>query len=301
MKTFWRSLLIALKISLVIVLVVSILGIGVLSWYFYDTTFAAAPSDNALFRFIETMVPQRQSQQTQLEIPTMPTEPPTEPPTTEPPTTLPPEPEHVVSRATIGTVGDLLMHKPVFESCRQSDGSYNFESIFRYVRSTITGLDYAIANLETTFGGDNYVYQGNPAFNCPDALADSVVEAGFDMLLTANNHAGDTLGPGIQRTVEHVRRSGLEALGTQLNGDEPKFSIVEVNGIRIGMVCYTWSYSGNGSTFSLNGLSPVKDEGQVNYFVNANPDKLYNEAEEIMPSSEPKTRQPMVSSSRLRT
>ena len=187
----------------------------------------------------------------------------------------------MVSRATIGTVGDLLMHKPVFDSCYQSDGTYNFESIFRYIKDDISSLDYAIANLETTFGGDNYKYQGNPAFNCPDSLADGVVEAGFDMLLTANNHAGDTLGPGIIRTVEHVRGSGLATLGTQFSG-EPRYSIVDVNGIKIGMVCYTWSYSGDGVNFSLNGLSPVKDEGQVNYFTNNNPDKLYNEAQQIM-------------------
>ena len=47
---------------------------------------------------------------------------------------------------------------------------YNFESIFRYSKDLIASYDYALANLETTFGGDKYVYQGNPAFNCPDAL-----------------------------------------------------------------------------------------------------------------------------------
>ena len=281
MKTFWHSLLTALKITLVIVLVISILGIGVLGWYFYDTTFAETPSNNALFQFIESLVPQRETHPTEIMIPTLPpTEAATEPPT-EPPTTLPPEPEHVVSTATIGTVGDLLMHKPVFDSCYQSDGSYNFESIFRYIKDDISSLDYAVANLETTFGGDNYKYQGNPAFNCPDALADSVKEAGFDMLLTANNHSGDTMGPGIIRTIEHVRGTGLATLGSQLSG-EPRYSIVEVNGIRIGMVCYTWSYSGDGANFSLNGLQPVKDEGQMNYFTNKNPDKLYNEARQIM-------------------
>lgn len=281
MKTFWHSLLTALKITLVIVLVISVLGIGVLGWYFYDITLAETPSDNALFQFIESLVPQRETQPTELMIPTLPpTEAATEPPT-EPPTTLPPEPEHVVTTATIGTVGDLLMHKPVFDSCYQSDGSYNFESIFRYLKDNISSLDYAIANLETTFGGDNYKYQGNPAFNCPDALADSVKEAGFDMLLTANNHSGDTMGPGIIRTIEHVRGTGLATLGSQLSG-EPRYSIVEVNGIRIGMVCYTWSYSGDGANFSLNGLQPVKDEGQMNYFTNKNPDKLYNEARQIM-------------------
>lgn len=207
------------------------------------------------------------------------TEQPTE---TQPPETTLPEPEHVVATATIGTMGDLLMHKPVFDTCRQSDGSYDFESIFRYVKEPVSALDYAIANLETTFGGDDYVYQGNPAFNCPDELADSVVDAGFDMLLTANNHAGDTMASGITRTVELVRSKGLTALGSQLNGDEPKYAVVEVGGIKIGMVCYTWAYGSDGTAFSLNGLTPVKDVGQMNYFLNSNPDKLYTESAQIM-------------------
>lgn len=97
----------------------------------------------------------------------------------------------------------------------------------------VSGLDYAIANLETTFGGDDYPYQGNPAFNCPDALIDSVVDTGYDMLLTANNHAGDTMASGITRTIEVIRGKGLTALGSQLNADEPKYAVVDVNGIKI--------------------------------------------------------------------
>lgn len=82
---------------------------------------------------------------------------------TQPPETTLPEPEHVVATASIGTMGDLLMHKPVFDTCLQSNGTYDFSSIFRYVKDIVSGLDYAIANLETTFGGDDYPYQGNPA------------------------------------------------------------------------------------------------------------------------------------------
>ena len=114
MKSFWRSLVTALKIILITLLVVSIAGTGILGWYFFDRIFSDAPSDNALFQFIESLVPQRETQPTELMIPT---EPPTTEPPTEPPTTLPSEPEHVVSRATIGTVGDLLMHKLVFDAC----------------------------------------------------------------------------------------------------------------------------------------------------------------------------------------
>ena len=206
---------------------------------------------------------------------------PTETEETEAPTTEAPETEQVIATATVGAMGDLLMHKPVFDTARQSDGSYDFSSIFRYIKDAVSTLDYAIANLETTFGGDKYVYQGNPAFNCPDPLIDAVKDAGFDMLLTANNHAGDTMNDGIQRTIEVVRDAGLATLGSQLSG-ENRYSVVDVNGIKIGMVCYTWAYADYGSSFSLNGLTPVKDEGQMNYFANNNPDKLYNELGPIL-------------------
>ena len=205
----------------------------------------------------------------------------TEPETTVPPTTEAPEVERVVATATVGTIGDLLMHSPVFNSCKQSDGSYNFESIFRYGKDTFSGVDYAVANLETTFGGPDHPHVPNGAFSCPDQLAASAEEAGFDMLLTANNHSGDSMGDGLTRTIETVRAAGLATLGSQLSG-EKRYSVVEVNGIKVGMVAYTWAFSGDGSKFSLNGLNPIKDEGQMNYFTKNNPDKLYNEVKPIL-------------------
>ena len=199
----------------------------------------------------------------------------TVPPTTEPP----PEPETVVSTATISSQGDLLMHLPVFITCKK-DGGYNFESIFRYLKDYTSAYDYAAVNLETTFGGDGFPYQGNPTFNCPDPLVDSVVDAGFDMLLTANNHCSDTTASGIKRTLEVVRGAGLEALGTQANDEEPKYQIVEVNGIKIGMLCYTYA---TGVTEDgrpkLNGLAAVGEKGLVNYFRESNPEPFYAEVQ----------------------
>lgn len=201
----------------------------------------------------------------------------TVPPTTEPP----PEPETVVATATIASQGDLLMHSPVFNSAKQSDGSYNFESVFRYGVDLISSMDYAVANLETTFGGPEHPHRPNESFCCPDELAANAVEAGYDMFVTANNHSGDAMGDGVIRTLEVTREAGLATLGSQMPG-EKRYSIVEVNGIKIGMVAYTWAFSGDGSKFSLNGLLAIKDEGQMNYFTKVNPDKLYQEVEPIM-------------------
>jgi len=201
---------------------------------------------------------------------------------TEPPvTTEPPEPETVIATATIGAQGDLLMHSPVFNSARQSDGSYNFESVFRYSKDLVASMDYAVANLETTFGGPTRPHVANQSFCCPDELAENAKEAGYDMFLTANNHSGDTMADGLLRTLDITREAGLETLGSQKPG-EKRYSIVEINGIKIGMVAYTWAFSGDGSKFSLNGLSAIKDEGQMNYFTKKNPDKLYNEVEPMI-------------------
>ena len=202
--------------------------------------------------------------------------------TTVPPTTEPePVPETVVATATISSQGDLLMHSPVFNSAKQADGSYNFESVFRYTKDLLASMDYAVANLETTFGGPNHPHVPNQSFSCPDELATSAVEAGYDMLLTANNHSGDSMGDGLIRTLEVAREAGLATLGSQMP-EEKRYSIVEINGIKIGMVAYTWAFSGDGSKFSLNGLSAITDEGQMNYFTKNNPDKLYNEVEPML-------------------
>lgn len=196
----------------------------------------------------------------------------------------------VVSTATIASQGDLLMHMYLFTSNPKypaaayiEDGVYNFDSIFQYVDAYVSGADYAVINLETTFGGDDYPYQGNPAFNCPDALADSLVSAGYDMLLTANNHCADTTLSGIRRTLEVSRGRGLTTLGTQMDNDEPKYEVVDVNGIRIGMVCYTYATSASAEGYpSLNYNFSVDEVGIVNYFTENNLDSFYLEMEGLV-------------------
>ncbi len=210
---------------------------------------------------------------------------------TEVPTeTTMPEPEKVIATATISAQGDLLMHKPIFESnsaVYQKDGTYDFSSVFKYMADVTRGYDYALANLETTFGGDDFPYQGNPAFNCPDPFLDSVVAAGYDGLLTANNHSYDTLMTGITRTLENVRAAGLDTFGTRLSEEENRYQVVDVNGIKIGIICYTYTsgISGDGRP-RLNGNTPVEQPNLVNWFEIRKPEKMYEELKEILPAME---------------
>ena len=231
---------------------------------------------------------------------TEPTTAPTTEPTTEP-TTAPTEPEpvplNVVSTATIAATGDILPHEGVRNSGLQSDGSYNYKNIWTYVTGYVNSADYAVANLETTLcGTDNgYKYSGYPQFNAPDALASGALDAGFDMLLTANNHCNDTGFVGITRTVTTVREIGLDSLGTVPTEDEPNYAVIEINGIKIGMMCYTYATFNKSGYPVINGISTnEKSHGLVNAFSYNNLDAFYTEVSGYMEAMEAQGAEAMV-------
>ena len=223
-------------------------------------------------------------QQPQTSVPTEPipfaTVPATEAPTV-PPTTAPPEPEHVVSTATILSTGDLLMHGQLITDAKQEDGSYDFGYIFPYVTEYASAADYAVANLETTLAGTAKPYQGNPMFNCPDEIVDAAKNAGFDMLLTVNNHSYDSQQAGYERTIRTVREKGLVNLGTMLSGDEPKFTVQEINGIKIGMTAFTYEDSAIGNKTPALNYNPMQAGGYdiINCFRHADPEPFYAQLE----------------------
>ena len=133
--------------------------------------------------------------------------------TTTEPTTTAPAPK-VTSTVTIRSAGDVLIHIPVYQNARKSDGIYDFSHIFTYSKDIISDCDYFVANLETTLGGTNgRSYSGFPRFNSPDSIVDALKGAGVDCLLTANNHTFDTNGSGVLRTIDVIEKAGLDYTG----------------------------------------------------------------------------------------
>lgn len=98
---------------------------------------------------------------------------------------------------TLIMVGDILLHTPVEKSALQEDGSYNFDAIFTHTRDTITEADLALVNQEVIIGGEQLGISGYPCFNAPFAISDSLVDAGFDIVCHATNHALDKGKAGV--------------------------------------------------------------------------------------------------------
>ena len=211
-------------------------------------------------------------------IPTAPLET-TEP--TDPPNTTDPYP---VATASIGVTGDVLIHSPIFNAMHKGNGVYDFSGIFTYVAEYFQEFDFMVANLEVPLAGAAAGYSGYPRFNCPDAIVDALAESGVDMLLTANNHVYDQGHKGLIRTQEVIENTGLLHLGTRTTEDTPLYNVIDINGIKIGMVCYTYE-TGNtkDGRKTLNGIPVNHEDGDlIGSFHPNHLDKFYSEVEEVL-------------------
>ena len=166
-----------------------------------------------------------------------------------------PEPVHLSIRA----VGDVMCHPAQYLSAYDAaTGEYDFSGNYLYLKKYIEDADLALCNVETTFKGDgNYV--GYPIFNSPDSLATAVADAGFDVAWFANNHMIDTGKVGVMRTIELLRSEGMTVAGARLETSEPRSPIVDVKGVKIGLVAYTYETT-SGEKRLING-NPIWDGG----------------------------------------
>ncbi len=162
-----------------------------------------------------------------------------------------------ISEISINLVGDLMCHTPQTNNARLSNGTYDFNPSFEYIKAYLQDADITIGNLETTFAGSAKPYAGYPAFNSPDEYCTALKNAGFDFLVTANNHSMDTGEPGLLRTIETIKKHNLGYAGTYIDqADHDSIRILNIKGIKLGILNYTYgtngSYPASDHKFMLN-------------------------------------------------
>ncbi len=149
------------------------------------------------------------------------------------------------AEATLLFAGDAMMHQAQIDVARQSDGSYSFDGYFDNIAPLIKEADYAVVNLETPTAHGHY--SGYPMFNAPDSYVDELKKAGFDMMLTANNHTLDRRDHGLVRTANLLDAKGLDHIGTYRNvsaRDSVMPFIKDINGFQVGFLNYTYGTNG---------------------------------------------------------
>ena len=164
-------------------------------------------------------------------------------------------------------VGDMLMHGRVMESGLKEDGTYNFDHLFVNVKDTIENADLALVNQETILGGTELGLSGYPAFNSPYELGNSLVDAGFDVILHATNHTLDKGKTGVQNCMNFwdTNYPDIAYLGINKSQEEQDTDIYiyEQDGIRIAILNYTYGTNGIPTPSDMPYIVNYLDEDKI--------------------------------------
>ncbi len=150
------------------------------------------------------------------------------------------------TQVTMSFAGDVMMHLPqITAAAIDGKDQYDFSTVFEKISPKIQKADISLANIETTFGGKPYT--GYPQFSAPDTLAWFMKQAGFDVIVTANNHTADRGTKGIVGTLDALEKYGFAYTGSFKNADERALKyplMLEKNGIKLAILNCTYGTNG---------------------------------------------------------
>ena len=156
------------------------------------------------------------------------------------PAPAPPPPP--ATRLVLG--GDVMLSRYVGRLARrQKDPAAPLRAIAPF----LSAADIAFVNLESPFSDRGKPVERGMIFKAEPSTVEGLLLAGIDVVSTANNHARDQGGHGLEYTVRWLNQHGIRAAGTA--GGEGV--ILERNGVRFGFLAYTYDQS--------NGNYPTPD------------------------------------------
>lgn len=150
--------------------------------------------------------------------------------------------------------------------------SYDFNDAFGAVRNILREADLSIGVLETScYDGAPFEHEqlrlahGSPNCNSPSTFISAIANAGFDGLVTANNHNCDTGRKGLEATVAEIKKNGMLNIGAL--GDNPV--IIDVKGIKVAVIACCMVSNGLESDVSEDEISFLNIIGKYDrdYFV----------------------------------
>lgn len=146
---------------------------------------------------------------------------------------------------TISFVGDLMCHSTQYNYARVDKDSFDFRPVYREIKNYLSSPDFTIGNLETVTAGRQAGYSGYPFFNTPDDYITALKDAGFDLLVTANNHSLDKGEKGVLRTIEQIHNNDLHRVGTFTSQkDRDSIRVFNINGINAAILSYSYGTNG---------------------------------------------------------
>lgn len=108
-------------------------------------------------------------------------------------------------------VGDIMQHERQLEV--EAKRGYTYTGVFDRVKHLLPKHAFVIGNLETTIGDDKN--SGFPKFSAPPEFLSALKDAGFNILVTCNNHSLDKGETALLQTETRIQELGMQAIGTR--------------------------------------------------------------------------------------
>lgn len=150
--------------------------------------------------------------------------------------------------------GDNLIHEPIcrygLQMEQKTDGSglgeAGFDFLYENIKDVIEKSDIAVINQETPFVDRPELYGDYPRFGTPVQVGEAIVNAGFDVVTCATNHALDRGAEGINGTKAFLMENRVMCLGIQSEEDTEyhPYEILVRNGVRFALLNYTYGTNG---------------------------------------------------------
>ena len=149
-------------------------------------------------------------------------------------------PEHP-RRTRLILGGDVMLSRHVGRLARlHDDPAWSW----RDIASVFQSADIGFVNLESPFSDRGDVVDAGMIFKAEPEMIEGLKLAGIDVVSTANNHARDQGGRGVEFTLDWLERNGIAAAGSGRSEAEAHAGVViERNGLRFGFLAYTYDQS----------------------------------------------------------
>lgn len=156
----------------------------------------------------------------------------------------------------ISFTGDLILLRDAIERAQNGE-IYDFKKMLEYASPYWKNADLSIGVFEGPMAGkdvgysfSNYADSYQLSLNFPEEFAKDVQDAGINFVTIATNHLLDKGIDGYKKTISKLIELNFNYTGAYLNLEEYNhIKIVEIKGIRIAILAYTYGINGYNPNF----------------------------------------------------
>ncbi len=158
---------------------------------------------------------------------------------------------------TVLAAGDNLVHDAILNDAlargrknpdKTKRGEYFFTPMYDDVKDVIAAADLAIINQESQICGEGFKPGGYPEFCTPVEMGTTLMNLGFNAIVTANNHMLDKGDDGLLGSYNYWKDKPVMQIGTDISEEDGMdIDVFEQEGIKIALLAYTDVLNGSTS------------------------------------------------------